>query len=184
MNSFDISVFNFFYQFTSTKIIGYLSIFFAEYFPFIIGFILIILIIKTKDWRQRFYFFSFTALSALLGRGIIAETIRTFYDRLRPFVVLHLTPLINVPPTEPSFPSGHATFYFALVLPAFYISKKWGWIFLISAIFISIARIAVGVHWPTDILAGAAIGYLSSLFIKRILPETKKNSPITSGDGA
>ena len=135
------------------------------------------LLFLKKDWRQRFYFFSLGALSVILSRGVITEVIRFFYYRPRPFLTLNIQPLINSDQAG-SFPSGHATAYFALAMVVYYfceknrenLSQKWEWWFMGAAILMGIARIFVGVHWPSDVLAGAIIGILSAVLIRGILP--------------
>jgi hypothetical protein len=58
-----------------------------------------------------------------------------------------------------SFPSGHsATAVAAAVLWCSALAEKWHKWLLGSAALVCLSRIAVGVHWPTDILAGAACG--------------------------
>ncbi len=58
-----------------------------------------------------------------------------------------------------SFPSDHAVLFFTLSVGILFISKKMG-IFSIAytLLFISFPRIYIGLHYPTDILAGAFIG--------------------------
>ena len=125
------------------------------------------------------YFFSLTALSLILSRGIITELIRFIFLRQRPFEVLGIQPLINHP-VGSSLPSGHAAFYFALGLAVFYMNKKWGWRFLAAVLIIGLARIFVGVHWPMDIIVGAAVGLTSALIVRKLLPIGLTNSSQTS----
>jgi len=71
-----------------------------------------------------------------------------------------------------SFPSGHASMIFILAgVFSFLTSKRWLRSILISAAsIVAISRIAVGVHWPLDVLAGAAIGWSAAwlgLFLSR-----------------
>lgn len=71
-----------------------------------------------------------------------------------------------------SFPSAHATntFGFAMILSLIF-RKKAGWIAPVSflwAFLISYAQIYVGVHYPTDIIAGAFLGTLISYCLFRI----------------
>lgn len=73
-----------------------------------------------------------------------------------------------------SFPSDHATLLFGLSFGLFAFDwKKAGWWFLLFAVIVSISRIAVGVHFPLDILGGiasAAIGvWIVSLLKQSVL---------------
>lgn len=155
--------------------LDWLGIFFAQYLGYLIVLVAIFIFIKEKNWRQRIYFFALASLSVILARGLITEIIRFFYYRPRPFLALQIKPLADHDVTS-SFPSGHAAAFFALVLVIFYFLKqaqdksKWGWRSLILALLIGVARIFVGIHWPSDILAGALIGLVSAFLVKKILP--------------
>ncbi|MEK7193801.1 MAG: phosphatase PAP2 family protein [Patescibacteria group bacterium] len=125
--------------------------------------------LKEKNWRQRIYFASLAALSVILSRGVITEAIRFLYPKLRPFAVLSIEPLINHS-SSGSFPSGHSAAFFALAFVLLFFNKKWGWRFLGMALIMGLARIFVGVHWPSDILGGAVIGLISVIIIRKLLP--------------
>ncbi len=115
------------------------------------------------------------AVSAgLVARFVIKELIVLVYHRPRPYMVLpHLHTLISSTVTDnfQSFPSGHAVFFFALAVVLYFFHKKIGAWYFIAAILMGVARIFVGVHWPTDIIAGAAIGilvaYATQLFYRK-----------------
>lgn len=64
-----------------------------------------------------------------------------------------------------SFPSSHAvnSFAIATIFTAHY--NKYWWIFGIYATVVSFSRIYVGVHFPFDVVAGAIVGILCSLFV-------------------
>jgi undecaprenyl-diphosphatase len=150
--------------------LDWLGIFSANYLGYFLVLAIIIFLIKIKDRKQRIYFFSLAILSVILARGIITEIIRFFYYQPRPFLVLEIQPLIAQAPTG-SFPSGHAAAFFALALAVFYFNRKWGcWIFALS-LFMGLARIFTGVHWPSDILAGVLIGLVSAFLVKKLLPK-------------
>lgn len=139
-----------------------LGIFFAKYFEYIL--IVLAILLLRKNWRGVFWAF----LAAVLARFGIVELIRLCWSRSRPFIENNVNVLINHAPT-PSFPSGHAAFYFALSNVIFlYHNKRVGIFFFIASFLVSISRVFIGVHWPSDILAGAIIGLFSGWLIVKL----------------
>jgi|SRR5579864_4782741 len=58
-----------------------------------------------------------------------------------------------------SFPSDHAAVYFAVAMCLYFVSRRLGTFALCWAFFVTcLPRIYLGIHYPTDILAGALIG--------------------------
>ena len=105
------------------------------------------------------------ALGIALGfaDGIASNVIKKTVDRDRPCITLenHGCRALMGRKTSPSFPSAHAanTFAAAVVLTFYYRRKWWLWFFI--ALVISYSRIYVGVHYPLDVIAGAAVGVLA-----------------------
>lgn len=65
-----------------------------------------------------------------------------------------------------SFPSDHASLYFALSTGLFFISRKVGiFAFLYTVIFIALPRTYMGLHYPSDLIAGALIGIASAVCV-------------------
>ncbi|MBP3339866.1 MAG: phosphatase PAP2 family protein [Lachnospiraceae bacterium] len=62
-----------------------------------------------------------------------------------------------------SFPSGHTSASIAAALSLLYYHKREGIIALVVAILISISRIYVCVHYPTDVLGGVIVGIVSAV---------------------
>jgi undecaprenyl-diphosphatase len=171
--SFDISLFKIINAFAGEKrLLDFLGIFFATYFPFILVSAALVLILMEKQWRKRWYDFFFINASVLLARGLITPVIRLFYHRDRPFVAMpdSTVKLIEKSP-EASFPSGHAMLFFALAMAVYYIRPKYFPYFLIGAVLIGAARIFVGVHYPFDIIAGAGLGLISGYIVHRFFPK-------------
>jgi undecaprenyl-diphosphatase len=100
----------------------------------------------------------YALLSSVAARFVIVEFIRLLYERERPFVAGGYAPLIAHEPT-PAFPSGHVTFFSALTI-YFLLERSFrmGAFLALSTLVISAGRVAAGLHWPTDILAGWAVG--------------------------
>lgn len=149
-----------------------LAIFFAKYFEFFLIFILVLFL--AKDYKKYWKMIVQAAASAILARLVIVEFIRRFWPRTRPFVENNVNLLFNYNPETASFPSGHAAFYFAIATVVYFYNKKAGILFFISAFLISLARIFVGIHWPSDILAGTLVGIFSGwlviLFSRKFFP--------------
>jgi len=138
--------------------LDYVEMFFAQYFEWFlwIALIIFLLINIKKSWKVFFEAF----LAAGISKFILAEIIRWMWFRPRPFVALNFIPLINQSADEASFPSGHASFYFAMSTIVYLYNKKAGIGFYIASCLIVLARVFVGVHWPSDILAGVLLGIL------------------------
>lgn len=62
-----------------------------------------------------------------------------------------------------SFPSSHAVNNFALATVFSFYYRRWKWWFIAGASLVALSRLGVGVHYPSDILAGAIIGTLIAL---------------------
>jgi undecaprenyl-diphosphatase len=64
---------------------------------------------------------------------------------------------------DPSFPSDHATAAFAIAVAILLRHRKAGVLALVLATLVSVGRVAVGTHYPGDVLAGAAVGTVAAL---------------------
>ncbi len=100
--------------------------------------------------------------SALLALGV-AHIVADIWARPRPYLAHPGAHLFIAPSPDSSFPSDHATAAFAIAIAIFLRHRKAGWIALAMATVVSVARVAVGTHYPADVAAGAAIGALAAL---------------------
>jgi undecaprenyl-diphosphatase len=101
--------------------------------------------------------------SALLALGI-AHLIAELWARPRPYVAHAADAHLFIARShDPSFPSDHATAAFAIAVALLLRHRKAGWLAVAMATVLSVARVAVGTHYPSDVLAGAAIGTLAAL---------------------
>ena len=84
----------------------------------------------------------------------------------RPFIKLQNVTALVPESAYSSFPSGHATFFMALGVAIYLTHKRAGYFFIFCALIIGLSRIAVGVHFPIDILAGFALGIIVPVLVK------------------
>ena len=111
-------------------------------------------------------------LTALTGAitGITVFLLKNVFTRARPSAALIET-------GGHSFPSGHAALVFSL---AVVFSDRWPGrkiMFYSLAAAVSITRVFLGVHYPTDILAGGILGFLVGKLCSKHLPELLRNLP-------
>ena len=111
-------------------------------------------------WRR-------ASLAAVLSAGLglaIGKLISEVVDRSRPFVAdpqgVHL---FSGHAADPGFPSDHATAAFAIAVAILLRKRGWGIAAVVAATVLSVGRVALGVHYPSDVLAGAALGAAAAL---------------------
>jgi undecaprenyl-diphosphatase len=102
---------------------------------------------------------------ALLALGI-AQVIASLWDRPRPCEAHpgDAHPLLS-PSPDPPFPSDHATGAQAIAVAILLRHRTGGVPALILATLVAISRVALGTHYPTDVLGGAALGALAALLL-------------------
>lgn len=103
--------------------------------------------------------------SMLLGLLVTNVTIKPLAARARPWVVMEGFTALVAEHDPNSFPSGHSCSAFAFaVAVCMALPWKWGRIAaLAAAVVMALSRLYVGVHFPSDVLAGALIGTLCGL---------------------
>lgn len=108
--------------------------------------------------------------AGLLGWQVINRGLKMLYFHPRPTQDLPLREIIFERP-ENSFPSDHTAFLIGIAVFFFLRGdKRTGWILLILAIAVSKARIAVAVHYPSDILVGIIVGVVAAWIINQLHP--------------
>jgi len=97
------------------------------------------------------------AIGALLLSGLIVALSNLVYFRPRPFTD-HEVNVLFYYPSDSSFPSNSAAAVFSLATAIWLQDRRWGGVLLGLAAWFALARVYVGVHYPSDVLAGAALG--------------------------
>lgn len=77
-----------------------------------------------------------------------------------------------------SFPSDNATYLFAIAAGFWLISGWWGLLFGAFATFAALARVYLGIHYPSDVLVGGLIGIATSLAVNRESVRRRFAAPI------
>lgn len=108
---------------------------------------------------------AFTSLQSLLLAGGMSYSIKYALGRHRPYHGNDPN-LYDSFSGNTSFPSGHATAAFAIVTPwVYYYPSPYTYALLGVAGGTAVARVAKEHHWPTDVAAGAALGFLTGRFL-------------------
>lgn len=116
------------------------------------------LLIVTRRFGAAFY-----AVFSVGSGALVSHFLKTFYDRPRPDIVAHLDVIHTA-----SFPSGHAmvTTVAYLTLAALVMRFFADWrvrayvlcVAVLIALVVGVSRVYLGVHWPSDVAAGWALG--------------------------
>ena len=104
-------------------------------------------------------------LAALFTWVAVDGIIKPIVHRPRPFEVEPQIQLLDQRPLTASFPSGHAAIAVAAAMAGTQLLPGAGWLMWPLAGAIAFSRVYLGVHWPSDVLAGLLIGAACGWFV-------------------
>lgn len=144
----------------SNQALDVLMVFFT-----ILGISYVIAIVSVPLWITNKRESAVDALVLIVIVTVITELVKVLIDRPRPLDELsNVNTILSA--SGPSFPSAHASRAFAVTILLFLREpRRTGVVAVVIASLIAVSRVYLGVHWPTDILAGAILGIvLAHLF--------------------
>lgn len=98
------------------------------------------------------------AAVALVAASLASGALKDLVGRVRPPLAHDSFTALVTLPADPSFPSGHATSAFAAAGVVAAMHPRLRAPVLALAALVALSRVYLGVHYPTDVLAGALLG--------------------------
>ena len=117
-------------------------------------------------------------VSLALGFLIGNVGLKNVIARSRPCWLDETIPVLVQVPRDYSFPSGHTLSSFAGAVSIWRMHPRWGWAALLLAGLIGFSRLYLFVHFPTDVLGGAAVGALCGVLAVMVLRAWEKRKKL------
>jgi undecaprenyl-diphosphatase len=106
-----------------------------------------------SGWRASLHL----SLVGLVGLGLYSGLKRGL-TRERPYVGTGLVSHLAPPLDRYSFPSGHTLHAVAFTMVAVEYLPLLGWVLVPFSVLVALSRVVLGLHYPSDVAAGAALG--------------------------
>ena len=112
---------------------------------------------------------------AILVALLVADyVLKPLIGRERPFSAAPAVRVIGGRPEDASFPSGHAAGAFAGVYMLSRMMPAGRLVWWAIALTIAYSRVYLGVHYPIDVIGGAAVGWLCGLVVQRVASRQRR----------
>jgi len=132
----------------------FVSVFLSRYLIFILGGF--VTIVGYLSGRKKFRASAYEAGWSALISFFLAYGLGKLVGRQRPFFVSSLVEQrIPMPLTTHSFPSAHAAVAFSMAMSLALAHPALGAVAFVLALLVALGRVAAGVHYPSDVIAGA-----------------------------
>ncbi len=131
----------------------------APWFGIAVG-ALVVALLALRGGTQRLALMVAFAVAVTLSDVFGSDVLKPLLGRMRPCYALPPGSFrwVGAASDVGSLPSLHASNFFAMAGVAWAASRRAGLLALVVAALVALSRVYLGVHWPTDVLAGAAWG--------------------------
>ena len=99
-----------------------------------------------------------SSAAALALSHIPVQLVKKLFPRKRPYLLIETTKILPNPLKDHSFPSGHTTAVFSVIVPFVLLTPLLAFYLIPLGISVGISRIYLGLHYPSDVIAGAILG--------------------------
>lgn len=163
MQGLDTTLFRFFNQTLSTPLLGTpedpgIMPWFAWNGLFLPALLLVAGYLLIRGGRRGRLFVLWLGLVLAFNDGVVCNGLKDLLGRQRPFLVLEEVNLLVGKGGSGSMPSSHTANWFAAAGVVLLFYRRAFPVVLVIAAWIGFTRLYLGVHWPSDVLAGALIG--------------------------
>ena len=131
--------------------------------------LLVILLARDSTERESAFRCLICTLIAVVVSMVILFALNSMFFRPRPFTT-HPVNLLLYHNTDSAFPSNAATLAFALSFAVLFYNRKVACIMLALSLYVGLARIAAGVHYPLDVAGGILLGLSIACFARLLEP--------------
>lgn len=108
-------------------------------------------------------------LGAITVQSALVTLLKELFGRVRPCDALAFCePLFEPSPGGHSFPSGHAAGSFAFAGFVAARSPRWSPLVFLWAVVVGLSRCVLGVHYPSDVLAGGLLGAVVGVLFAKL----------------
>jgi len=170
--SIDVFLFRLVNQSISNPIFDKLFLLITDVKSWLIAYIIIWFVLLLKGGRMGKISAVGIIILIVVTDQLSSALLKNVFERLRPCHVLEDINLLVSCKKSFSFPSSHAVNNFAVAFFFGNLFKKYKSLLIAVAVFVALSRVYIGIHYPSDIIAGAliggSIGYLFSLLAQRV----------------